>query len=184
VSCADFATLVDYWFGDLEPARQEAFEEHLFGCERCTTRLEELVQLGAGIRAVFRDGAVRAVIPHALLEAMRQERLRLREYRLSPGSSVNCTITAEDDFVVSILRAPLTGVQRVDLVSMGEPGAPDSRFEDIPFDAATGEVLVCPAPAALKKRSAFTNRLQLIAVDGAAERTLGEYTFVHTPETR
>jgi anti-sigma factor RsiW len=184
VSCADFATLVDYWFGDLEPAREEALEENLFGCERCTMRLEELVQLGAGIRAAFRGGGVRAVIPHALLEAMRQERLRLREYRLAPGSSVNCTIAAEDDFVVAMLQAPLAGVQRVDLVSMGEHGAPDGRFEDVPFEAATGEVLVCPAPAALKKRPAYTHRMQLIAVDAAAERTLGEYTFVHTPERK
>jgi hypothetical protein len=182
VTCADFATLVDYWFGDLEPAREEAFEEHLFGCERCTGRLEELVQLGTGIRSAFRGGALHAVISHALLEAMRQERLRLREYRLAPGSSVNCTIAAEDDFVVSILQARLAGVQRVDLVSIGEHGALDGRFEDIPFDAATGEVLVCPAPAALKKRPAYTHRMQLIAVDATAERTLGEYTFVHTPQ--
>jgi anti-sigma factor RsiW len=176
--------LVDYWFGDLEPAREQAFEEHLFGCARCTTRLEELIQLGAGIRAAFRDGAVRAVIPHVLLEAMRQERLRLREYRLAPGSSVNCTIASDDDFVVSRLEAPLGGVQRVDLVTMDEHGAPAVRFEDIPFDAATGEVLVCPAPAALKMRPAFIHRMRLIAVEAARERTLGEYTFVHTPERK
>jgi hypothetical protein len=151
VSCADFATLVDYWFGDLEPAREEAFDEHLFGCERCTKRLEELVQLGAGIRAAFRGGGVRAVIPHALLDAMRQERLRLREYRLAPGSSVNCTIAAEDDFVVATLQAPLAGVQRVDLVSLGEHGAPDGRFEDVPFDAATGEATGLPCPGSAEK---------------------------------
>ena len=184
MSCADFATLLDYWFGDLEPKREEAFEEHLFGCEHCTQRLEELVQLGAGIRAVFRGGAVRAVIPQALLEAMRRERLSLREYRLPPGGSVNCTIASDDDFVVSRLEAPLAGVQRVDLVTMDEHGAPAVRFEDIPFDAATGEVLVCPAPAALKMRPAFIHHMRLIAVEATRERTLGEYTFVHTPETR
>lgn len=180
--CPDFPTLVDYWFGDLEPARQEAFEEHFFGCELCTRRLEELVQLGAGIRSAFRAGAVRAVIPHTLLAAMREQGLRLREYRLAPGASVNCTIAAEDDFVVSTLQAPLAGVRRVDLVSIDEPGVSPARMKDIPFDAETGEVLMCPAPAALKSRSAFTRRVQLIAVEAAAERTLGEYTFVHSPD--
>ncbi len=183
MTCADFATLVDYWFGELEPAREEAFEEHLFGCEHCSRRLEELVQLGAGIRSAFRSGAVRAVIPHALLAAMREQGLRLREYRLAPGASVNCTIAAEDDFVVSVLQAPLAGVRRVDLVSIDEPGVSLARMEDIPFDAETGEVLMCPAPAALKTRSAFTRRVRLIAVEAAAERTLGEYTFMHSPET-
>ncbi len=116
------------------------------------------MQLGAGIRSAFRSGAVRAVIPHALREAMRQGGLRLREYQLAPGASINCTINAEDDFVVATLQAPLAGVRRVDLVSDDEPGVPLARLEDIPFDAATGEVLLCPAPAALKSRSAFTDR--------------------------
>jgi hypothetical protein len=182
VTCADFPTLVDYWFGDLEPARQEAFEEHFFGCEHCTRRLEKLVQLGSGIRSAFRAGAVRAVIPHALREAMRRGRLRLREYQIAPGTSINCTIKAEDDFVIATLQAPLAGVQRVDLVRDDGSGAPPARLEDVPFDAATGEVLLCPAPAALKKRSAFTDRVRLISVDAAAERILGEYTFVHSPE--
>jgi hypothetical protein len=176
--------LVDYWFGELEPAREEALEEHLFGCGHCTRRLEELVQLGAGIRTAFRTGAVRAVIPHALREAMRQEGLRLREYRIAPGTSINCTITAGDDFVVATLQVPLAGVQRVDLVRDDGSGTPPARLEDVPFDAASGEVLLCPAPAALKKRSAFTDRVRLLSVEAAADRVLGEYTFVHSPERR
>ena len=182
MTCADFATLVDYWFGDLEPARQDSFEDHLFGCEHCTTRLAELVQLGAGIRTAFRTGAVRAILPHALLEAMRRASLRLREYRLTPGSSVNCTIASDDDFVVATLHAPLTGVQRLDLVHLDDHGTPDARLEDIPFDPSTGTVLLAPAPASLKQRSAFIDRVRLIAVDAAAERTLGDYTFIHAPE--
>ena len=182
MTCPDFATLVDYWFGDLDATQQDTFEDHLFGCEHCTTRLAELVHLGAGIRTAFRTGAVRAILPHALLEAMRRASLRLREYRLTPGSSVNCTIASTDDFVVATLHAPHTGVQRVDLVHLDDHGTPDARLEDIPFDPSTGTVLLAPASASLKQRSAFTDRIRLIAVDAAAERTLGEYTFLHTAE--
>jgi anti-sigma factor RsiW len=172
---AEFATLVDYWFGELPPGEETAFEEHLFGCAECTAKLEELVALGAAVRAAWTAGAVRAVISRALYEAMKKEGLRLREYRMAPGGSVNCTIAAADDFVVSRLAAPLSGVQRVDLVTDG------GRFEDVPFDAAAGEVLMCPAPAALKQRSAFTHHVRLVAVEEAGERLLGEYTFLHTP---
>jgi anti-sigma factor RsiW len=172
---AEFATLVDYWFGELPPGEETAFEEHLFGCAECTAKLEELVALGAAVRAAWTAGAVRAVISRALYEAMKKEGLRLREYRMAPGGSVNCTIAAADDFVVSRLAAPLSGVQRVDLVTDG------GRFEDVPFDAAAGEVLMCPAPAELKQRSAFTHHVRLVAVEEAGERLLGEYTFLHTP---
>jgi anti-sigma factor RsiW len=157
---AEHATLIDYWFGELPPDRESAFEEHLFGCAECTAKLEELAALGESVRAAWRSGAVRAVIPGTLLDAMKKAGLRLREYRVAPGESVNCTIA---------------GVRRVDLVtSVG-------HFEDVPFDAATGEVLSCPAPAQLKRAGAFTYRARLVAVEDAGERVLGEYTFVHTP---
>jgi putative zinc finger protein len=172
---APFATLVDYWFGELAPSEEAVFEEHLFGCTECTAKLEELEALGAAVRAAWREGAVRAVISHALFEAMKKEGLRLREYPLAPGGSVNCTIAKADDFVVSRLSAPLEGVRRVDLVTTA------GRFEDVPFDAEAGEVLVCPAPAELKRKGAYMHRIRLIAVEDAGERVLGEYTFLHTP---
>lgn len=66
-------------------------------------------------------------------------------------------------------------MRRVDLVTSG------GRFEDVPFDAAAGEVLMLPAPAELKRRGAFTHHVRLLAVDDTGERVLGEYTFLHTP---
>lgn len=171
-----FATLVDYWFGELSPAEEAAFEAHLFGCDECTRQLDELVALGAAVGAAFRAGAVRAVISHALYEAMKREGLRVREYHMVPGASVRCTIRRTDDFVVSRLEAPLTGVRRVDLVSSS------GRVEDLPFDAESGEVLVIPMPpASLKQRGAFTDHVRLFAVEDAGERMLGEYTFFHSP---
>ena len=172
---AELATLVDYWFGDLPPDKEGAFEEHLFGCAECTEKLEELVALGAAVRNAWRAGAVRAVISHALFDAMKKEGLRLREYPVVPGGSVDCTIAASDDFVVSRLSAPLAGARRVALVTDA------GRFEDVPFDADTGEVLVCPSPARLKTLGAFITRMRLLAVEEAGERLLGEYTFEHAP---
>lgn len=172
-----FAELVEYWFGERD---DEALEEHLLGCAECTARLEELAALGAGIRAAFRSGALRAVLPRAFLEALKREGLRLREYRVPPGGSVNCTLLADDDFVVSRLQAPLAGVERVDLV-IGEPGGPDATYEDIPFDPAAGEVLVVPSAAALRALPAHTARMRLFAVGAGGKKPLGEYTFVHTP---
>ena len=172
---AEFGKLVDYWFGALPAAEAEAFEEHLFGCAECTGKLESLAALGAAVRDAWRAGVVRAVISPALLAAMKREGLRLREYPLSPGGSVHCTIAPEDDFVVSRLAAPLQGVQRLDLVT------PAGRLEDVPFDAAAGEVLVVPAPAPLRRAGAHTEKFRLVAMGEAGERVLGEYTFVHRP---
>lgn len=177
----DFAVLVDYWFGEAQPGDEEAVEEHLFACTECSARLEELVGLGAGIRAALRSGALRAVLPRDFVERLKSEGLRLREYRVPPGGSVNCTLTGEDDFVVSRLQAPLAGVERLDLEMVGPGGEAGATLEDIPFDAAAGEVLVLPSAAALKARTAFTERWRLVAVGAGGARPLGEYTFHHTP---
>ena len=174
-----FALLVDYWFGDLEDAA--AVEEHLLGCGGCSARLEWLAALDEGVRAVFRRGAVHAVLSPGMVQALQGQGLRLREYRVPAGGSVQCTIGAADDFVLSRLAAPLAGVRRLDLEVLGAAGEALTRLEDIPFDPASGEVLVLPAVAPLRQKPAHVERLRLVAVEDGARRALGEYTFVHTP---
>lgn len=177
----DFETLTAYWLGELE---SEEVEEHLFACAACSARLEELAALGAGLRAVVREGRVTAVVSAPFVEALRRQGLRIREYRVPPGGRVECTLLAEDDAVVSRMQAPLAGVKRLDLVWRIEAGggaAAEARIEDVPFDPAAGEVLNLPSAAALRRQPAHTMRIRLVAVEEAGERSLGEYTFAHTP---
>ncbi len=175
-----FASLVDYWLGELAGEREEALEEHLFACGRCAARLDELVRLGAGVRAAFRSGGVCAIVSAPFVEKLRSEGLRLREYRAAPGESVSCTITAADDFVISRLSAELSGVKRLDLFEDVDGGRLRLAMQDVPFDARAGEVLFLPPAAALREMPSHVARLRLVAVDEAGGRTIGEYTFNHT----
>jgi hypothetical protein len=133
------------------------------------------------VRAAVKDGQVSMVVCEPFVEAMKQAGLCLREYRLEPGGSVNCTIRADDDAVVSRIRAPLAGVKRLDVVRVRDGGGPEVRLADVPFDAETGELLMIPSPAWLKTMPAFTMRMRLIAVGEAGEKRIGDYTFNHSP---
>ena len=180
----EFEALVAYWVGELPTAAEAPIEEHLFGCAHCTRRVEELAALAFGIRAVVRRGAVQAVITPPFLETMKRQGMRIREYRLAPGERVACTIGADDDAVVSRLQVALAGVKRVDALhslDLGDGHQRQWRVEDLPFDPSTGEVLALPAAEALKRSPAHTFCVRLLAVDESGERTLGEYTFAHTP---
>ena len=129
-------------------------------------------------------GAIALSLTAGFLEHMKRAGMRIREYPVAPGGTVNCTIRAEDDAVVSRLEAPLAGVRRVDelrSLDLGDGRIERWRLEDVPFDPQAGEVLFSPAAAALRKLPANTLRVQLLAVDEAGERPLGEYTFAHTP---
>lgn len=177
----DVETLVAWWLGELPAERAAALEEHLFGCAHCTARMEGLVALAAGVRAVVETGRVTLVVSRPFVEALRSAGMRLREYRVGPGGSVRCTIAGDDDAVISRLQAPLRGVKRLDLVRMRDGMPSAARVADVPFDPATGEVLVVPSAAWLKTMPAFTMRMQLIAVGEAGEEQIGEYTFDHSP---
>jgi hypothetical protein len=174
-------TLFAYWLGELEPDSAEQVEEHYLGCAQCSQRLEQAAALARGIRDLARRSSVNMVVDDGFVSRLREEGRQVREYRLTPNGSVNCTVTAEDDFVVGRLEAPLTGVQRIDMVTRFSFTDADQRQEDIPFVADSGVVVVSPSIDALRAMPASSLRVQLLAVDNQGERIIGEYTFNHTP---
>ena len=180
----ELEALVAYWLGELPAAAEEQVEEHLFGCAYCTRRQEAFAALAMGIRAVVRRGAVQAIITPSFLEQMKRQGMRIREYRVAAGERVACTICADDDAVVGRMRVPLAGVTRVDALQsldVREGPLQQWRVQDVPFEPDADEVLYLPSAVELKKLPAHTFRVQLVAVDESGERSLGEYTFAHTP---
>ncbi|MBI4637232.1 MAG: zf-HC2 domain-containing protein [Candidatus Rokubacteria bacterium] len=184
IACAtplERSLLVDYWLAELAPAAEERVEEHLLSCVPCSGVLRSLVDLAAGIRTATRKGIVRAVVTRAFLERLRAEGLHVREYRVVPGGSVQCTVAPEDDLVVARLSIELEGIGRVDLAICDDSGREKERVRDIPVSGAHGEVIFLPRTASLRAAPAGVDRLKLLAVEQEAERLLAEYVFVHTP---
>ena len=172
--------LLDWWSGELSRGARRRLEEHVLSCEACAARAEATARLFQGARELVRRGEVPAVVLPPVVERLRREGLRVREYRVAPGGSVQCTVAPDDDVVVSRLSADLRGVARVDLVSRIDEGA-EHRLADLPFDATAGELAYAPPADALRARPASVERLRLVAVGPESERVLGEYTFDHTP---
>lgn len=176
-----FEALVEYWLGEIDAGKAAAVDEHLLGCGECSSRLHGLVDLAEGIRALVRQGSVRAVVTDAFLRRLAAHGLRLRQYRVPHNGSVHCTVAPDDDLVVSRLQAPLAGIERVDVVVFGASTVPRERLRDVPFDPAAGELVYTVNATEVRALPASTNRVQLVAVDRPGERVLGEYAFIHTP---
>jgi hypothetical protein len=177
--------LLDYWLGDSDAAATEAVDEHLLQCDACGQALDELVALGQGIRDAWRAGTVGGVVGAGFVQRLAGQGLQVREYRLAPGGSVNCTVAPGDELLVSRLALPQplqTSVQRLDLrveVSL-EPGV-RHEMHDIPFDPQAGEVLYMSKVADVRPLPAHTVQATLLAVDGTGARELGRYVFNHRP---
>ena len=177
-----FATLVEYWVGELDEAGEARVEEHFLGCDECSKNLQGVVELAGGIRALVRQGAMHVVLTDAFVSRLAAQGLQLREYRVPCNGSIHCTVAPDDDLLITRLEAPLAGIEQVDAVLLNfDEAAGQQRLRDIPFNRSTGEVVLTPGTKNIRAAGAHTARVQLLAVDRQSERLIGEYTFNHTP---
>jgi hypothetical protein len=184
VNCSsplDAAVLTDYWLGALESGEEEPVEEHLLGCDRCAAELLSVIALANGVRDLAREGSLRMIVSDAYLRRAAEQGLRIREYAPPAGGSVQCTVTADDDLLISRLAADFSGTTHVDLRFCDEHGVEQGRLADIPVPSGPGSVAYQESMAWAKAAGTQTLVARLIALDEAgSERLLGEYTFRHT----
>jgi hypothetical protein len=171
--------LVDWWAGERLPGTRE-LEAHLLGCGPCSARADELQRMAEGIAALLRAGELSVVVVPAVVDRLRRDGLRVREYAVPAGGGVQCTITPDDDLLLARLGAELLGVTRLDLVSRIE-GAQEVRLTELPFDPRASELLLVPPVSAIRARPDFVERMTLVAVSAEGrERVVGRYEFRHT----
>ena len=183
-SCASpipVANLLEYWLGELDEAREGQLDEHLLGCSHCSGNLQSLVDIADGVRVAFRTGAVNGVVTGAFVKRLAAEGLHLREYHVPQNGSIHCTVTPDDDLLITRLAAPLVGVERLDLERLSGEGTTLERMCDVPFDVTAGEVVLTPRMERVRALPATTVRFRLLAIAPSGERLVGEYTLHHTP---
>jgi hypothetical protein len=177
----DAAVLADYWLSLLADSEEKAVELHLFDCDQCGTRLREMMALIEAVRNLAHEGSLRMVVSDSFLKRVAEEGLRIREYALPAGGRVECTVTAEDDFLIARLAANLTGAKRVDLSICDEHGVEQLRLPDIPVQSGASNVVYQESITFAKAMPSNKMIARLVTVDEAgAERLLGEYSFNHT----
>jgi putative zinc finger protein len=177
-SCVTSQELLAYWLGELDEAQERVVEEHLFACAACAEQLSEVVALGTAIRGELLRGDFGFVLPLAFIRRIKAAGLRVREYELEPGGSVQCTVTPNDDLVVAHLHAPLRDVRRLDLL-IEDDKIGRLRVTDVAFDPSVDGVAMVPSVEYLRTLRNERQRVRLVAVDGVHERVIGDYTFNH-----
>jgi len=177
----DAAILTDYWLGQLGGGEEERVEEHLFACEECSQRLAEVQAMAEGVRELARAGSLMMVVSESFVKHAAGHGLQVRRYDPPAGGSVECTVAAEDDFLVGGLAANLSAAKRIDLSLRDPNGNEQFRLVDIPFDTGSGGVLWQMSITFAKAAPTSTMVARLIDVgESGGESLVGEYTFNHT----
>jgi hypothetical protein len=172
--------LIEWWTGEVQGPDRRFVEEHLLGCDSCSARARVLSALGEGVASLVRSGRIQTVVTAEVVERMRREGRKVREYRVNGGEGVQCTLAPDDDFLVARLQARLDPEDRLDLLSRIDDG-PEFRVPDLPCIPGALEVIVAEPVDEIGARPAHVQRLRLVAVGAKGERLIGEYTFNHTP---
>lgn len=173
--------LMDYWLAALSPADENVLELHLIACDECGDRLREIISLAERLQQLARSGSLQVIVSEPFTRHAAKTGMRVREYAPPHGASVQCTVAADDDFLVARLAADLSTAGRVDLAWCDTRGIEHQRLVDIPVHTDTGEVICQQSIAWAKASPSVTMIARLLAVDHSGDqRVLGEYTFHHT----
>lgn len=177
----DAAVLADYWLALLKDSDEDGVELHLLDCDSCGQRLRDVIALADGIRNLAREGSLRMVVSDVFLQRAAEAGLRVREYVVPAGGSVECTVTAEDDILIGRVAADLSGAKRVDMCIISENGVEQFRLPDIPVHSEATSIAFQESITFMKSAPSLKMVMRLITFDDkGSEHTLGEYTFNHT----
>ncbi len=129
---------IDFFAGDLDENASERLDELLFECPDCAAEAE---RWGAVIGGV--ELAIPPVISTDTLRALQDRGELMNENAMQPGEHRQAEFPDGGRLLIHRLQGlDLAHTDRVDLALSTPAGAPLVRFEDVPFDRATGEVLV------------------------------------------
>ena len=174
-----FANVVDYWAGELTRAEEDRIEEHVFTCADCARELAAAEALTRSIAAVARAGRLHTVITDAILNRLAADGVRIRTYTLEGEGIVPCSVWADDDLVVARIRADLTEVDSVTIVTRQASGEDINRLSDIAVRPGQREILNAFSAAHLRKLPPTRVGVTVTGKIGDSERPIAEYTLEH-----
>jgi hypothetical protein len=130
--------LAEYAAGLLEERESEELEAHLFSCRACALESEKLFALGAAVRR-----AVPAVLSLERYHELSEEGRVAAVNPISPGEVREVRFPPGDSLLVHRLGgSDLSRARRVDVSLFDLEGRLLGRYDDVPFDAEGGEVLI------------------------------------------
>ncbi len=129
---------IDLFAGELDKEAGGRLEQLLFECADCAAEAERWGEVagGAGL-------AIPPVISTDALRALQERGELMNENAMQPGEHRQAEFPDGGRLLIHRLQGlELARADRVNLALSTPEGARLARFEDIPFDAAAGEVLI------------------------------------------
>jgi anti-sigma factor RsiW len=168
-----FETLVAWWTGELASDEAARVEEHLFACDACAGVSERFARLAAGVREHLPP-----IISSAQRDRLVARGTRLRVTAVDAGIDATAVFGPEVDLLIHALRADLSRAARVDVEIVMQGWSEPILCEAVPFDAKSGEVLVC-CQRQFQHMSPADPLFRVHVVESGERRLVGDYLVRH-----
>jgi hypothetical protein len=168
-----FETLVAWWTGELATEDAARVEEHLFACDLCAGAAERFARLAGGVREHLPP-----VISSTLRDRLLAQGTRIRVTPVDAGVEASAVFGPDVDLLVHALRADLSRAQRVDVEIVIQGRSEPILYEGAPFDAKSGEVLIC-CQRHFQHLSPADPAFRVHAVESGRRRCVGDYFVRH-----
>jgi hypothetical protein len=176
VSCISPLTweeLVAYWAADLAPADQDRVDEHLLGCEACTTEAARVFAVVQALREV-----IPPVVTRSMLESLRGRGLVVEENTFAPGQRREALFASGVDLLVHRLAGfDLSDTERVRVTLRVENS--DQVLAEIPnapFDTEEGILIACQRHYSNMPPDVV---FEVSALDPSGAERSASYTILH-----
>jgi hypothetical protein len=178
MSCSSpisWADLVLYWAGDLALAQAEAIEEHLMGCESCSTESARVSGVVEGLREL-----IPPVVSRAALDRLRARGMRIAENSFAPGRQSVVFPRDVDLLVHRLADFDLSQAERV-RVAVRIESTGDLLVEDVnaPFDVDDGVLIACQKHFANLPPDVL---FEVTAIEASGAERTARYLIPHTFE--
>jgi hypothetical protein len=174
MTCPALETVVAWALDELAPDEADRFEQHYFGCNACFQRAEHVHRMIAEL-----DASLPSVLTPERKRGLEARHGKIPAVNLAPGEAGTLRVGAPSGLGMWVMRAPVHDAARVDVEARGLDGEFLFSFDDVPFDASRGEVvLACQVHyRALETPRNF--RVRVRATDRAGAERVAEYTLDH-----
>ena len=169
-----FGEILDYLNGELRESDEHGLESHLFRCASCSSEAERLAGLATSIAV-----ASPTILSPSRFAALEREG-RIEDVNvMTPGQTAEVRFPESGRLLVHRLRGvDLSRARRIDIDVSGSGGEALLHFENVPFDAERGEVLVaCQSHFADLFPPDIVFSVELVSADQQEE--VARYTVLH-----
>lgn len=166
---------IDFFAGELDEKAGERLEQLLFECPYCAAEAERWGAIAGGAELVIPP----VITSTALLQLQSRGEL-MSENAMQPGEHRRAGFPDGGKLLIHRLQGlDLTRADRVNLALSTPTGAPLARFEDVPFDRTTGEVVIaCQRHFGEAFPADIVFEVERSVVDDT--EVVGTYSVVHT----